>query len=134
MDPLIKQPTHLFGANADPMPNDEATPGCALCGADHTGITTPCFLALRGHYTYIPALKGAVFVLDGRSEVTYLEMPSGRKALAVDVASRGATARVVHEDCAMSAASQLRGLYAASDDFADELDEEDEPQEEAFDF
>lgn len=128
MDPLIKAPLHLHGANAEAMANDEVTPGCALCAAEHTGIMTPCYLALRGHYAYIPALKGAIFVLDKHSEVTFLEMPSGRKALAVDVSSKGATARVVHEDCADAAAMQLKAMWEMGDDYAEQIDE-DEPEE-----
>lgn len=81
------------------LPNDEATPACRVCGADHVGMLTSCFLVLRGNYVFPPEFGCETFILDPDIGITTYTLPNGSTAVVVKVVKGDDSAMVMHEDC-----------------------------------
>ena len=90
------------------MEHDELTPACRLCGQTHVGMLASCYLVLRGNYIFVPSLGVQVFALDPRAPIVFTELPSGAKALVIDVNDRNEAIAVMHEECADHAAESSR--------------------------
>lgn len=81
------------------MENDETTPGCPACGAEHVGVLTPCYLLARGNYVFSPELGCEVFVLAPDAGITSFSLPNGMVAFVVDVQKKGKATMIMHEEC-----------------------------------
>ena len=133
MDPLVKVTDTELGSNGTKLPYDHITPRCSLCARANTGVLTPTFLALRGHWALVAELGVEAFVIDSRLDVAFLELPSGkRKAIIVDLRFSQGAAVTVHEECAEKAVGKLGALRGIEDAWGD-IDEGDTPEEEEVD-
>ncbi len=120
--PVILPPARTVEIGA--MPNDDTTPPCRLCGADHVGVLTPTYLTLRGNYMWNAELGCEVFVLDQRIGLEFMALPTGGKAIIVDVNPKKALAAVAHEDCIDEAARKLEATMDFDEDEMFRMDHE----------
>jgi len=114
--PLIKPTRDIWGANAEPMKNDETTPPCALCGAPHIGILSACYLVLRGNFLFFDKLGITVFKPDRKADALFIKLPSGETGISVDITERSETAAVIHDSCADLAKGKLAALREVTEE------------------
>jgi hypothetical protein len=96
--PILKSMVRT-GPDALPMEDDESTPSCVACGADHVGVVTPCMLMLRGSFGYNEQVGLELFFIDPKIAMEVIELSDGTYALCVDVNARRKKAMVMHEEC-----------------------------------
>lgn len=129
--PLIR-PTHdIFGADAEPMRNDETTPPCRLCGKAHVGILSPAYMIVRGNFHHLANEGITVFKPTRKADVMYVEMAGGPVGWGIDIQPGSTTACVVHDVCAEFAARKLRALREVTEEeiLYGEYEEEEDEQE-----
>lgn len=106
--PLLPEAQEHLGNNGVPMPKDEVTPPCVVCGKENMGMHSIGYVMLRGAFVYPPELAVEVFNIDGDIPLQPLQMPDGTYGLVLEVNHHKKNAFVMHEECAEALVELIR--------------------------